>query len=67
MAKDGFLCFIDFTKVFDKVRPKNLDIFGEDIRKINNLHRQQTVCMWVEIIFPHHMKAQAYSEQTLKN
>lgn len=45
MQKDVHLCFIDYTKEFDKVYHtdmlellSNLDIFGKDIRIIKNLY-----------------------------
>ena len=47
--KDLYLCFIDYTKAFDKVRHEeiinileNLDMDGKDLRIIKNLYWKQT-------------------------
>ena len=47
MQKDLYLCFIDYSKAFDKVRHEklfnileHLDIDGKDLRVIRNLWDQ---------------------------
>jgi len=54
MQKDLYMCFIDYTKAFDKVQhaelPKMLETFdldGKDIRLIRNLYWGQTACLRV--------------------
>ena len=48
MQKDVYLCFIDYSKAFDRVRHKELiqilmelDIDGKDLRLIRNLYCDQ--------------------------
>ena len=48
MQRDVYLCFIDFTKAFDRVKHKDLmqilmelDIDGKDLRLIRNLYCDQ--------------------------
>ena len=55
MQKDLYMCFIDYTKAFDKVQHEELlrllqtlDIDGKDIRLIRNLYWEQTACMRVD-------------------
>ena len=50
-----FLCFIDYTKAFDKVRHEDLitmfdslDIDGKDLRLIRNLYWEQTAAMKID-------------------
>ena len=45
MQRDLYVCFIDYTKVFDKVRHKNLmqilnnlDLDGKDLRLIHKIY-----------------------------
>ena len=52
MQKDLHLCFIDYTKAFDKVQHEELleilgklDIHGKDLRILRNLFWEQTACM----------------------
>ena len=54
MQRDVYMCFIDFTKAFDKVQHEklfeilnNIDIDGKDLRLIRNLYWEQTACMRV--------------------
>ena len=54
MQKDVFICFIDYTKAFDRVQHKQpmhilncLDLDGKDIRLIQNLYWEQAACMRV--------------------
>ena len=54
MQKDLYMCFIDYTKAFDKVQHEelfkmlqSLDIDGKDIRLLRNLYLEQTACMKV--------------------
>ena len=49
VQKDIYLCFIDYSKVFDKVKNQNLfsildnlDIDGKDLRIVRNLYREQS-------------------------
>lgn len=49
------LCYINYTKVFDKVQHKDLfellgklDLFGKDIRIIHSIYWKQTICIWIE-------------------
>lgn len=37
-------------------RLNNLDIFGKNIRIINNLYRQQTASIWIENEFSRYAK-----------
>ena len=53
--KDVYLCFIDFTKAFDRVRHDEiikeltkLKIDGKDLRIIKNMYWEQTAAMRVE-------------------
>ncbi|XP_042883267.1 uncharacterized protein LOC122260182 [Penaeus japonicus] len=55
MQKDLFMCFIDYTKAFDKVQHEELlrllqglDLDGKDIRLIRNLYWEQKACMRVD-------------------
>lgn len=55
MQREVYVCFIDYTKAFDKVRHEDLmdilqdlDIDGKDIRLIRNLYWEQTACMRVD-------------------
>ena len=50
--KDLYLCFIDFTKAFDRVRHtkllnmlQNLDLDGKDIRMVRNLYWDQSAAI----------------------
>ena len=52
MQKDLYLCFIDFSKAFDKVRHEklfnileHLDIDGKDLRVIRNLYWDQSAAV----------------------
>ena len=52
VQKEVFLCFIDYTKAFDKVRHENLvdilktlEIDGKDTRLIVNLYWEQTASL----------------------
>ncbi|MCH9665805.1 MAG: hypothetical protein K0U41_08180 [Gammaproteobacteria bacterium] len=52
MQKDLYICFIDYTKAFDKVQHEklwklieNLDLDGKDMRLIRNLYWDQTACI----------------------
>ena len=54
MKKDLYICFIDYTKAFDKVQHReifsllqDLDLDGKDLRVLRNLYWEQTVCMRV--------------------
>ena len=54
MQKDLYICFIDYTKAFEKVQHKepfnslqNLDLYRKDLRIIRNLYWEQTACMHV--------------------
>jgi len=49
MQKDVFMCFIDYTKAFDKVKHmelfedlRNLDIYQKDLKLLANLYWNQT-------------------------
>jgi len=53
--KDLYLCFIDYTKAFDKVQHEklmqileNLDIDGKDLRIIKNMYREQEASVRVQ-------------------
>ena len=53
--KDLFLCFIDYTKAFDKVRHeklldilKQLDVDGKDIRIIGKMYWEQTAAVKIQ-------------------
>ncbi|GFO41456.1 endonuclease-reverse transcriptase [Plakobranchus ocellatus] len=55
MQKDLNLCFIDYSKAFDKVRHvellrmlEKLDIDGKDLKVIRNLYWDQTACVTIE-------------------
>ena len=55
IQKDVYLCFIDYTKVFDRVRHDEiikeltkLKIDGKDLRIIKNMYWEQTAAMRVE-------------------
>ena len=55
MQKDVFLCFIDYTKAFDKVRHDQLfedltkiGLDTKDIKLLQNLYWKQTACVRVE-------------------
>ncbi|GFN81373.1 retrovirus-related pol polyprotein from type-1 retrotransposable element r2 [Plakobranchus ocellatus] len=55
MQKDLHLCFIDYSKAFDKVRHaelfrtlEKLDIDGKDLRVIRNLYWDQTASIRIE-------------------
>ena len=57
VQKDIFLCFIDYSKAFDKVRHEKLfaildklDIDGKTLRWIRNLYWEQTAAVRVESI-----------------
>ena len=52
MQKDLYLCFIDYSKAFDKVRHEklfnileHLDIDGKDLRVIRNLYWDQSAAV----------------------
>ncbi|GFS12153.1 endonuclease-reverse transcriptase [Elysia marginata] len=54
VQKDVYLCFIDYTKAFDRVRYdeiimqlEQLNIDGKDFRIIKNMHWEQTAAMRV--------------------
>ena len=54
MQKDLYICFIDFTKAFDKLQHKNLfnlleglNLDGKDLRFLRNLYWEQTACIRV--------------------
>jgi len=55
MQRNLFVCFIDYTKAFDKVQHEELmkdleglDLDGKDLRLIRNLYWEQTACMKVD-------------------
>ena len=55
IQKDVYLCFIDYTKAFDRVRQDEiikeltkLKIDGKDLRIIKNMYWEQTAAMRVE-------------------
>ena len=55
MQKDLYLCFIDYSKAFDKVRHEDLfqilnalDINGKDLRILSNLHWRQTATVRID-------------------
>ncbi|GFO02679.1 retrovirus-related pol polyprotein line-1 [Plakobranchus ocellatus] len=55
MQKDLHLCFIDYSKAFDKVRHvelfrmlEKLDIDGKDLKAIRNLYWDQTASVRIE-------------------
>ena len=55
MQRDLYICFIDYTKAFDKVQHEellkllqSLDLDGKDTRLIRNLYWDQTAWMRVE-------------------
>jgi len=52
MQKDVYMCFIDYTKAFDKVRHEDLfedlgklDIYGKDLRLLQSLYWNQSACI----------------------
>ena len=52
---DLYLCFIDYTKAFDKVKHEdlfeflqNLDIGGKDLRLIRNLYWEQSAAIRID-------------------
>lgn len=52
MLNDVYLRFMDYVKLFDKIRQKDLfelldklDLFGKYIRIISNIYREQTPCI----------------------
>ena len=54
MQKDLYVCFVDYTKAFDKVQHEELfhllegiDLDGKDLRVLRNLYWEQTACMRV--------------------
>ena len=55
MQKDIYLCFIDYSKAFDKVRHEDLfqilnklDIDGKDLRILSNLYWRQTATVRID-------------------
>ena len=55
VEKDLYLCFIDYSKAFDKVKHSDLfDILqrhncdGKDLRVIRNLYREQEATMRID-------------------
>ena len=55
MQKDVYMCFIDYSKAFDKVRHQNLfedmaklDLHGKDIRLLKNLYWNQSACVKID-------------------
>ena len=55
MQKEVYVCFIDYTKAFDKVRHEdlmhmlqNLDIDGKDLKLIHNLYWEQSAAERVD-------------------
>ena len=55
MQKDVYVCFIDYTKAFDKERHEelmnmlqDLEIDGKDIRLIRNMYWEQSACMKID-------------------
>ena len=55
MQKDLYLCFIDYSKAFDKVRHEDLfnilnklDIDGKDLRILSNLYWRQTATVKID-------------------
>ena len=55
MQKDVFVCFIDYTKAFDKVKHKelfedlsSLDLHGKDLRLMTSLYWNQSACIRVD-------------------
>ena len=55
MQRDVYICFIDYTKAFDKVRHEellemlqNLDIDGKDIRVIRNIYWDQAAAISID-------------------
>ena len=52
MQKDIYMCFIDYAKVFDKVRHQELfedldklDLYRKDVRLLASLYWNQTACI----------------------
>ena len=55
MQKDVYICFIDYTKAFDKVKHKELfedlsklDLHGKDLRLMTSLYWNQSACIRVD-------------------
>ena len=55
VGKDLYLCFIDYSKAFDKVKHEellvileNLDIDGKDLRLIRNLYWDQSATVQIK-------------------
>lgn len=55
MQHDIYLCFIDYSKAFDKVKHEtllemlqSLDMDGKDIRILRNLYWEQTAAIRVQ-------------------
>ena len=55
VQKDLYLCFIDYSKAFDKVRHEELfrmlealDIDGKDLQLLRNLYWEQTAAIQIE-------------------
>ncbi|GFN94698.1 RNA-directed DNA polymerase from mobile element jockey-like [Plakobranchus ocellatus] len=55
VQKDVYLCFVDYAKAFDRVRPdeiitelKQLNIDGKDLRLIKTMYWEQTAAMRIE-------------------
>ena len=55
MQQDIYLCFIDYTKAFDRVKHEvlldmlqSLDLDGKDMRLIRNLYWEQSACIRIE-------------------
>ena len=53
--RDVYMCFIDYTKAFDRVQHDellkmlmNLDLYGKDIHLIQNLYWEQSACIRIE-------------------
>ena len=52
VQKDIYLCFIDYSKAFDKVKHQNLfsildnlDVDGKDLRIVRNLYWEQSAAV----------------------
>ena len=55
VKKDLYICFIDYTKAFDRVKHseiiqilQNLDIDGKDLRMIRNIYWEQSAAVRIE-------------------
>eukprot|EP00795_Rhopilema_esculentum_P010184 gene10184-biopygen12799 len=55
MQRDVFICFIDYSKAFDKVRHgdmfeelQKLDMHGKDLQLLQNLYWNQSACIRVD-------------------